>query len=72
MNPKNKAVFEECRQYYMQILLGQELSGISYQQRLNLEQAIADEFQPGFTSNRDCPACVKEMITLAYYYYDKL
>jgi len=70
MSPENKAVFQECRQYYLIMLTEGRPRGISYQQRMNLEKAIAEEFQSGFTANRDCEACINSMMSLAYYYYD--
>ena len=70
MKAENRKIMEECRKYANMVATNQKPQGISYQQRLDLERIIKEEFQPGYSSNRDCEACVNAMISLAFYYYD--
>ena len=67
----NKALLDECRQYYNQLMQDGSIHGISMRQRLEIERVIRDEFLAGYYARHDCEACIYEMIKLAYMFYDK-
>jgi len=65
MSPANKQFLTDNQYLLDDWERSQVFRNLGHAQRQGIMQLIADEFQPGYSVNLNCPSCVGEMLSLA-------
>ncbi len=70
MKPANKQLLDNYRHHHDTVKLDY-LRHLSGEERENMQNIMADEFLPGYTTDLWCQSCVFEMVKQLYHRYDE-
>lgn len=71
MRPENKQFLDEQRHHHETLVKAFYLRSLSGEVRSRMQQIIAEEFQPGYSTDLWCGPCVQAMILKLYKHYDE-
>lgn len=71
MRPENKQFLDDNRHHYETLVKAFYLRSLSAEVRTRMQQIIAEEFQPGYSTDLWCPPCVSDMVKKLYQHYDE-
>lgn len=71
MKPENKQFLDENKHHYDTLIKAFYLRSLSGEVRSRMQQIIAEEFQPGYSTDLWCPSCVSDMVKKLYRHYDE-
>lgn len=71
MKPENKKFLDENRHHHDTLIKAFYLRSLSGEVRSRMQQIIAEEFQPGYSTDLWCPPCVSDMVRKLYRHYDE-
>lgn len=71
MKPENKQFLDDNRFHHETLVKAFYLRSLSAETRTRMQQIIAEEFQPGYSTDLWCGPCVSEMVLKLYRHYDE-
>lgn len=71
MKPENIEFLEANKHHHDTLVKAFYLRSLSGEVRSRMQQIIADEFQPGYSTDLWCGPCVSEMVLKVYRHYDE-
>lgn len=71
MKPENKQFLDENRHHHETLIKAFYLRSLSGEVRSRMQQIIAEEFQPGYSTDLWCPTCISDMVRKLYRHYDE-
>ena len=71
MTPENIQFLDNNRHHHETLIKAFYMRSLSAEVRTRMQQIIADEFQPGYSTDLWCAPCVTEMVKKLYRHYDE-
>lgn len=71
MTPETIQFLNDNRIHHETLTKAFYLRSLSAEVRARMQQIIAEEFQPGYSTDLWCPPCVSDMVLKLYRHYDE-